>query len=261
MSLTAQAKLLGLSRSSLYYQAVAPRAEEIALKHQIDELYTARPFYGSRRIHVQLRQAGEVISRQRVQRYMREMGIAGGCPGPNLSRRNHAHAVYPYLLRGLPLERAHQVWGTDITYIRLQGGWLYLVALLDWYSRYVVSGELDLTLEMGFVQRAVEAAFAQAQPEILNSDQGSHFTSEWYVKRVQEQGVKISMDGKGRALDNIFTERFWRTLKYEDVYLKEYESPRAARVGLGEYFQFYNYERPHQALGYRTPAELYWGKS
>jgi putative transposase len=260
LSLIEQAELLGLSRSSLYYQAVGPTAAEIALKHRIDELYTAPPFYGSRCIHVQLRQGGAVISRQRVQRYMREMGIAGVCPGPNLSRRNQAHQVYPYLLRGLPIERANQVWGTDITYIRLQGGWLYLVALLDWYSRYVVSWELDLTLELGFVQRAVEAAFAQAQPEILNSDQGSHFTSDWYVRRLQEQGVKISMDGKGRALDNIFTERFWRTLKYEDAYLKDYESPRAARVGLGEYFQFYNYERPHQALGYRTPAELYWGK-
>lgn len=179
LSLTEQAELWGLSRSSLYYQAVGPAPAEIALKHRIDELYTARPFYGSRRIHAQLRRAGETISRQRVQRYMREMGIAGVCPGPNLSRRNQAHQVYPYLLRGLPIERVNQVWGTDITYIRLQGGWLYLVAILDWYSRYVVSWELDLTLELGFVQRAVNAAFAQTQPEILNSDQGSHFTSDW----------------------------------------------------------------------------------
>ncbi len=260
LSLTEQAELLGLSRSSLYDQAVGPAPAEIALKHRIDELYTARPFYGSRRIHAQLRRAGETISRQRVQRYMREMGIAGVCPGPNLSRRNQAHQVYPYLLRGLPIERVNQVWGTDITYIRLQGGWLYLVAILDWYSRYVVSWELDLTLELGFVQRAVNAAFAQTQPEILNSDQGSHFTSDWYVERVQEQGVQIRMDGKGRAIDNIFTERFWRTLKYEDVYLKDYESPRLARQGLSEYFQFYNHERPHQSLGYRTPAEIYFGE-
>jgi len=185
------------------------------------------------------------------------MGIAGICPGPNLSRRNSEQAIYPYLLRNLTVERPDHVWGIDITYVRLMGGWVYLVAVLDWYSRFVVSWEIDQTLEIGFVLECVERAMETTTPEILNSDQGSHFTSEQYLEPLRAKGVRISMDGKGRALDNIFTERLWRSVKYEEVYLKDYETPREARIGLNRYLNFYNTERPHQALGYRTPQEVY----
>ena len=254
-----QAELLGLNRSSLYYQAVPPSAEEVAIKHRIDEIYTRYPFYGSRRITAVLRR-GMSINRKAVQRHMREMGIAGVCPGPNLSKRNTQHAIYPYLLRNISSSYPHHVWGIDITYIRLRGGWMYLVAVLDWFSRYVVSWELDQTLEMPFVLSAVECALAQATPLIWNSDQGSHFTSPQYLDRLLAANVQISMDGKQRALDNIFTERLWRTVKYEEVYLHDYANPREARQGLARYFDFYNFERPHQALDYQTPAQVYFGK-
>ena len=260
VSLTLQAELLGLNRTSLYYQPMPSSAEEIALKHRIDEIYTAHPFYGSRRITVILNQAGTSINRKAVQRHMREMCIAGICPGPNLSKRNTAHAIYPYLLRNLVICRPNQVWGIDITYIRLVGGWMYLVAVLDVFSRYVLSWELDQTLEMPFVLKAVDHALAQATPQIWNSDQGSHFTSPQYLDRLTAASVQISMDSKGRALDNIFVERLWRTVKYEDVYLHEYVAPREARQGIGHYFQFYDHERPHQSLDYLTPAQVYYGK-
>lgn len=198
------------------------------------------------------------ISRPTVQRYMREMAIQGISPGPNLSKRNLQHQIYPYLLRGLAIERVNQVWGIDITYIRLQAGWMYLVAILDWFSRYVVSWELDYSLEMPFVLKAVDRALEQASPEIWNSDQGSHFTSPQYLDRLLAAEVRISMDGKGRALDNILTERLWRTVKYEEVYLKDYASPREARQGLTQYLTFYNQERPHQSLDDCTPAEVYF---
>jgi putative transposase len=258
LSLKEQAELLGLNRSGLYYQPVGPSAAEIAAKHRIDEIYTAYPFYGSRRITVTLNNEGMAISRPTVQRYMREMQIMGICPGPNLSKRNTAHKIYPYLLRGLVIERPNQVWGIDITYIRLAGGWMYLVAVLDWHSRFIVSWELDQSLEMPFVLRAVDNALAQATPTIWNSDQGSHFTSPQYIDRLVSAEIQISMDGKGRALDNIRTERLWRTIKYEEVYLKDYASPRQARQELPQYLSFYNYQRPHQALDYRTPAQVYF---
>lgn len=229
------------------------------LKHRIDELYTHYPFYGSRRITAQLQREGERINRKRVQRYMREMSIEGISPGPNLSKRHLAHRVYPYLLKGVVIERSNQVWGIDITYIRLLAGWLYLVAILDWHSRYVIGWELSDTLEMGFVLATVRRALAVAVPEIFNSDQGSHFTSEMYLGVLKEAGTQISMDSKGRALDNIFTERLWRTIKYEEVYLHEYGSPKAARQGLQRYLEFYNHQRLHQALNYQTPAEVYFG--
>jgi putative transposase len=254
--LKSQADLLSLSRSSLYYKPVGPSAEEIAAKHRIDEIYTAHPYYGSRRITAVLRQE-MLISRPTVQRYMRQMGIAGICPGPNLSKRSAEHKLYPYLLRNVGINRPNQVWGIDITYIRLQGGWMYLVAILDWFSRYVVNWELDQSLELPFVLRAVDRALGQARPDIWNSDQGSHFTSPHYTQRLLAANVQISMDGRGRALDNIFTERLWRTIKYEEVYLKDYANPREARQGLGQYLTFYNHERPHQALDYRTPAQVY----
>ena len=255
--MTTQAELLSLNRTGLYYRSVGPSVAEIAIKHRIDEIYTAYPFYGSRRIAVTLRKEGVLISRPTVQRYMREMEIAGISPGPNLSKRSPEHKIYPYLLRGLEISYPNQVWGIDITYIRLLGGWMYLVAILDWFSRYVVSWELDQTLEMPFVLRTVECALLQAQPMIWNSDQGSHFTSPRYTDKLLTAGVQVSMDGKGRAIDNIFTERLWRTIKYENVYLNDYASPREARLGIEQYLNFYNYQRPHQSLDYQTPAQVY----
>ena len=257
LSLSVQADLLSLNRTSLYYRRVPPSPEEIALKHRIDEIYTERPFYGSRKIAAVLKREGREVNRKAVQRHMREMGIAAICPGPNLSRRNAAPSIYPYLLRDRTVTQVNEVWGIDITYIRLETSGMYLVAILDWHSRYVVSWELDQTLELPFVLSAVERAFERASPTILNSDQGSHFTSPQYLSRVEANGVKVSMDGKKRALDNIFTERLWRTVKYEEVYLKSYDSPKVARCELARYLDFYNEERPHQALGYRTPNEVY----
>lgn len=256
-----QAELLSLSRSSLYYTPIAPSAEEIALKHRIDELYTQYPFYGSRKVAEVLRREGTLVNRNAVQRHMREMGIAAVGPEPNLSRRHQEHRVYPYLLRHRAITRPNEAWGIDLTYIRMDAGWVYLVAILDGFSRYVVAWEIDQTLELPFVLEAVERAFGQATPEILNSDQGYHFTSAAYLALVESRQVQVSMDGKKRALDNIFVERLWRSVKWEEVYLNAYESPRAARQGLGRYFRFYNTERPHQSLGYRTPAEIYFGEA
>jgi putative transposase len=255
--LLVQADLLSISRASLYYQPKMPSAEEIALKHRIDEIYTAHPFLGSRKIARQMQEEGFRICRNTVQASMQEMGLAAICPGPNLSKRNSKHNAYPYLLRGVRAERPNHIWGIDITYVRLTAGWMYLVAVLDWYSRYVVSWELDQTLEMPFVLSAVDRALEIAVPEIWNSDQGSHFTSPQYIERLLANGVRISMDGKGRALDNILTERLWRSVKYEEVYLHDYDSPRSARRGLSRYLTFYNQQRLHQALGYRTPAKVY----
>ncbi len=259
LSLTTQCALLSLNRSGLYYKPVGPSAEEVRIKHRIDAVYTAHPYYGSRRLTVILKPEFGV-NRKAVQRHMREMGISGICPGPNLSKRRMEHQVFPYLLRGLVVESPNHVWGIDLTYIRLRGGWMYLVALLDVYSRYVVSWALDQTLEMPFVLDAVKRAFCKAKPHILNSDQGSHFTSPHYVELLQGAQVLLSMDGKGRALDNIFVERLWRSVKYEEVYLRDYESPREARLGLARYFKFYNHQRPHQALDYQTPAQVYHQK-
>ena len=260
-----QADLLNLSRRSLYYQPVPPSAEEVAIKHAIDRLYTEQPSYGSRRIAVMLKEDFQlVVNRKAVQRHMREMGIAGISPGPNLSKRNPEHRVYPYLLRGLTAAHPNHVWSIDITYIPLVGGWMYLVAVLDLYSRYIVSWALDDTLEMPFVLDAVKRALAQARPTLWNSDQGSHFTSPQYTQLLLAAEVKISMDGKGRAPGalraNIFIERLWRSVKYEEVYLREYGTPREARSWLSRYLTHYNQKRPHSSLDYRTPATVYSGK-
>jgi putative transposase len=244
----------------LYYQPVPVSPEEIRLKHRIDEIYTELPFYGSRKITAQLQLEGVSINRKRVQRYMREMEISGICPGPNLSKRNLAHRLYPYLLSGVSASYPNHIWGTDITYIRLREGWLYLIAIIDWYSRYIVGWELDQSLEIGFVLRTVEQALGKACPVIFNSDQGSHFTSPKYTELVLAAGAQVSMDGRGRAIDNIFTERFWRSIKQENVYLRDYESPKEARAGIGEYIEFYNWRRLHQSLGYYTPARVYQGE-
>lgn len=258
LPLSIQADLLTLNRSGLYYRAAPPSGEEISLKHRIDEIYTEHPYYGSRRITACLRMEDFEVSRKTVGKHMREMGIEAIYPGPNLSRRDLSHRIFPYLLKDLSIDRTNQVWGIDITYIRLQRSWMYLVAIIDWYSRYIVAWELDQTLEIDFVLEAVNTALKKANPEILNSDQGSHFTSLRYIELLRESNVAISMDGKGRAKDNILIERFWRSIKYEEVYLKEYESPREARNGIKEYMNFYNSERPHQSLGYITPARLYY---
>jgi putative transposase len=254
LPLITQAELLGLNRSGLYYHAVPPSVEEVAIKHRIDEIYTRWPFYGSRKIAVLLNQEEILVSRPTVQHYMREMGISGIAPGPNTSKSTPEHKVYPYLLRHIHAQQPDHIWGIDITYIRLKGGWMYLVAILDWFSRFVVAWEIDQTLELPFVLTAVERALQQTTPIIWNSDQGSHFTSPQYLNSLLLANIQISMDGRGRALDKIFTERHRRSVKYEEVYLNDYQSPREARVGLTRYFNFYNFERPHQALDYRTPA-------
>ena len=256
LSLKVQAELLGISYSSLFYKPAPPSPRELAIKHRIDELYTAHPYYGSRKIAVILHpELG--VSRPTIQAYMREMGIFAIVPGPHTSQPAPEHQIYPYLLRNVTAEHPNHIWGIDITYIRLAHGWLYLTAVLDWYSRYMLSWALSQSLEMDFVLTAVDNALLQATPEIWNSDQGSHFTSPRYLERLQNANIKISMDGRGRACDNIFTERLWRTIKYEEVYLHDYASPKEAYHQLANYIRFYNFERPHQALAYRTPAQFY----
>lgn len=257
LTLVTQCALLGLNRTSVYYTPRPTDPGDLHIKRRIDEVYTACPFYGIRKITAQLRVDGLVINHKAVARHMQEMGLRAIHPGPNLSRRAQQHAVYPYLLRGLKIERPNQVWGVDITYIRLRTGWMYLFAVLDWYSRFVVSWALDLSLEISFVLEAMKSALASATPAICNSDQGSHFTSPQFTGLLLGAQVQISMDGKGRALDNIFTERLWRTVKYEEVYLNDYASPREARSRIGEYLAFYNTRRLHQALGYQTPETVY----
>lgn len=257
LSLAKQAELLSISRSSLYYAPVGPSAREIRIKHRIDEIYTEYPFYGSRRIAVVLKRETQV-SRKTVLKYMREMGLVALGPRPNLSKRQPGHKIYPYLLRNVTASYPNHVWGIDITYIRLQAGWVYLAAVIDWYSRFVISWALDQTLAVDFVLQAVDQALSIASPKIWNSDQGSQFTNPKYITRLETAQIQISMDGRGRALDNVFSERLWRSVKYEEVYLQDYRTPRDARLGLNRYFMFYNYERPHQSLAYLSPAVCYY---
>ena len=262
LPLSWQADLLSVSRASLYYAPRPAHAEEIALKHRLDVLYTDYPFLGSRKLVRLLAAEGFTVGRHTIRRYRQEMGLETLFPKPKVSipGAGPEHRVFPYLLRNLTIERPNQVWGVDITYIRLVSGWMYLVAFLDWYSRYVVAWELSDTLEMDFVVACGAQALRAAVPQIVNSDQGSHFTSERFTAPLQEAGVQVSMDGRGRYADNIFTERLWRTVKYEEVYLTEYETPREARQGLTRYLQFYNEQRLHQPLGYHTPAQIYHDK-
>jgi putative transposase len=251
-----QAELLGISRSSLYYRPKGVDPLTLAIMHSIDELYTKRPFFGSRKI---ARDLG--YNRKRIQRLMQLMGIEAIYQKPNLSRNDTAHPIYPYLLRGVTAGYPNHIWGTDITYIRMKHGFLYLVAYMDWYSRFILSYRLSTTLEIEFViEAAVEALTRYGVPEIENSDQGVHFTSLQHIDLFAGHGTKISMDGRGRAMDNIFTERLWRTIKYEEVYLKDYATVLEAKENIDEYIQFYNYERKHQSLNYKTPAEIYFGK-
>jgi putative transposase len=227
----------------------------VRIKHRLDEWYTKRPCLGTRKLATLLAQEGIVVGRHTIRRYRAEMGLSTLYPKPSLSQPGGAgHAVYPYLLRDFAIVRPNQVWGVDITYVRLRHGWMYLVAFLDWFSRRVMAWELSDTLEMEFVLSCAEAALSQSVPEIVNSDQGSHFTSERFTTRLLSAGARVSMDGRGRYVDNIFTERLWRTVKHEEVYLADYENPREARAGLSSYLTFYNEVRPHQALGNLTPA-------
>ncbi|MFP4164808.1 MAG: IS3 family transposase [Chitinispirillaceae bacterium] len=261
LSISAQCRLLGLARSTHYHQCQGESEKNVVIMHSIDRNYTRYPFYGSRRMTVVLNQQGFKVNRKRVQRLMGLMGIEAIYPKPSLSARDKQHSIYPYLLRDMTIERVNQVWGVDITYLRLAGGFAYLTAFIDWFSRFVLSFEISTTLDHQFCVSAFNQALEKGTPEINNSDQGAQFTAQPFIDCVLKSGAKVSMDGRGRALDNVFTERLWRTVKYEDVYPKDYQSPREAMVGLREYFNFYNNERPHQSLKYRTPAEVYFAST
>lgn len=260
LTLKDQSELLGISRESLYYRKAEIDPVTLKIMNRIDEIFTKWPFYGSRRVTKQLGREGFRVNRKKVQRLMRLMGIEAVYPKPNLSLNGKPHPVFPYLLKGLDITRPNQVWGIDITYIRLEGGFVYLVAVIDWYSRFVIDWEVSVSLDKEFVLGCLKRAFLVAVPEILNSDQGVQMTCQEYVDLVLAHGIRISMDHRGRCFDNIFTERLWRSVKWEEVYLKEYSSPRDAVLNLREYFNFYNYERLHQSLGDLTPAEIYFGK-
>jgi putative transposase len=263
LSVSKQCDLLGLARASFYRPRRAGEKErDVPLMNVIDRIYTECPFYGSRKITASLKRRGLVVNRKRIQRLMRRMGIYGQAPGPMTSRLHPAHQKYPYLLRGLAIERPNQVWSTDITYVPLPNGSAYLVAVIDHYSRRVLSWELSNTLDGEFCARTLKRALAEhGVPEIFNTDQGCQFTSEQFTGILKAAGVQISMDGKGRCLDNIFIERFWRNVKYEDIYLKDYQGMAELYEGLKKYFEFYNERRVHEALGYQTPLEVYQRKA
>ncbi len=251
--------MLGLSRSSLYYEPGGEAAEDLRLMRRIDEQYTACPFYGSRRMTVWLNEQGEEVNRKRVQRLMRVMGLEAIYPKPRLSVAGKGHRIYPYLLRGVKVERRDQVWSTDITYIPMASGFMYLAAVIDWFSRYVIGWRLSNTLDGSFCLELLEEALRAGKPEVFNTDQGVQFTAAAFTGRLESAGVAVSMDGRGRALDNVFVERLWRSVKYEDIYIRDYDTVPELHRGLVRYFGFYNDERPHQSLGYLTPAAVYRG--
>jgi putative transposase len=252
-----QCQLLGLSRASLYYEPAPETAENLRLMRQIDQEYTAHPFLGSRRLTKWLIEQGEAVNRKRVQRLMRVMGLEAIYPKPKLSAARAGHRIYPYLLRGVRIERPDQVWSTDITYVPLARGFMYLAAVIDWFSRYVLAWRLSNTLDGSFCLEMLDEALGRGKPEVFNTDQGVQFTAGAWAGRLEAAGVQVSMDGKGRCLDNVFVERLWRTVKYEDIYLRRYEAVPELQRGLGQYFPYYNEERLHQALDYRTPAAVY----
>ncbi len=257
ISVRRQCDLLGVNRSGLYYQPMGESEENLMLMRLIDEEYTRHPFYGSRRITVWLCDQGHEVNRKRVSRLMEAMGIEAIYPKPKLSQSGEGHKIYPYLLKGVEVTRINQVWSTDITYIRMAQGFVYLVAVMDWFSRFVLSWALSLTMELDFCVEALKRALRRGRPEIFNNDQGTQFTSEKFTGELERRGITISMDGRGRCFDNIFIERLWRSLKYEEVYVREYVSVPEAQTGIGNWFRFYNQERRHQSLGYQTPADLY----
>jgi putative transposase len=257
LSLVRQCSLLGVSRSSLYYQPAPASAEDLELMALLDRQYLKTPFYGSRKMTAWLRAQGYQVNRKRVRRLMQVMGLQAIYRRPNTSKPASDHQVYPYLLKELEINRVNQVWSADITYLPMARGFLYLVAIMDWHSRYVLAWRLSNTMEVGFCLEALAEALSKGRPEIFNTDQGSQFTSDAFTGMLLEAGVRISMDGKGRYNDNIFVERLWRSIKYEEVYLKAYQNGTEARAGVGAYLEFYNQERPHQALGYQTPGEVF----
>lgn len=256
-----QCRLLGLSRSGYYYQPIGESPLNLQLMNLIDEQYTRMPYYGIEKMTAWLIRQGYEVNVKRVRRLMRKMGLEAIYPKPHLSIPSAEHKKYPYLLRELAIERADQVWCTDITYIKMAQGFLYLTAIMDWFSRYVLAWQLSNTLDVGFCIDSLDRALAISQPGIFNSDQGVQFTSNEFTGRLQSAGIRISMDGRGRVFDNIFVERLWRTVKYEEVYVHNYESVRDARNSLQEYFHLYNRERLHESLGYRTPHEVYFGET
>ena len=259
MSVRRQCELLGLSRSSLYYEPGGEASEDLRLMRRIDEKYTERPFYGSRRMTVWLNEQGEEMNRKRVRRLMRVMGLEAIYPKPRLSLAGKGHRIYPYLLRGVKVERRDQVWSTEITYVPMPSGFMYLAAVIDRYSRYVIDWRLSNTLDGSFCLEMLEDALRGGNPEVFNTDQGVQFTAAAFTGRLESAGVAVSMDGRGRALDNVFVERLWRSVKYEDVYIQGYDTVPGLHRGLARYFAFYNDERPHQSLGYQTPTAVYRG--
>ena len=259
VSVTRQCALVGLARSSFYYEPVAPDPFRLAVMHAIDRIYTDYPFFGVRRIWKILRRDhGYQVNPKRVHRLMQQMGLQAIYPRQRLSLPDKDHRVYPYLLGGLTIDRPNQAWCSDITYVRLRSGFVYLVAVMDWFSRYVLSWRLSNTLDAAFCLAALEDALAKGVPEIFNTDQGSQFTSTEYTGRIAAAGIRMSMDGRRRFVDNIFIERLWRSLKYEDIYLKDYETVPRLSDGLDTYFAFYNDRRPHQSFDYQTPAHVYY---
>ena len=257
LSIVRQCELLVISRSGLYYQPKGISEEDLTLMKLIDRQYLMTPYYGARKIAAWLKGQSYSVNRKRVRRLMRLMGLKAIYRHPRTSKPAPGHKIYPYLLGGLKITRPNQAWAADITYIPMARGFLYLVAIIDWYSRYVLSWRLSNTMDAGFCVEALEEALKKGRPDIFNTDQGAQFTSEAYTGLLEQHGVRISMDGKGSYNDNLFIERLWRTVKYEEVYLKAYQDGRVAQAGLRNYFHFYNTERPHQALGYRTPAEVF----
>ncbi len=259
ISVRRQCELLGLPRSSYYREPAGESEENLELMKLIDEEYTRHPFYGSRKIKKYLRTLGYKVGRKRVQRLMRLMGLSSIAPRKRTTIAGEGHKIYPYLLRNLDINCPNMVWASDITYIRLRGGFVYLTVVMDWYSRYVLSWEVSITMDDSFCVSALERALRlHGKPNIFNTDQGSQYTGAAFTRVLKDHGVRISMDGKGRAMDNIMVERLWRTVKYEDIYIKDYETVEDLKKGLRSYFWFYNNERPHQSLGNRTPAEAYF---
>jgi len=257
LSVRRQCEMLGVSRSSLYYQPVGQDPEELELMRRMDEIHLKHPAFGSRMMREALKAEGQAINRKRVQRLMRLMDLESLAPKPRTSKPSPEHPVFPYLLRKLKITRVNQVWAADITYIPMTLGYAFLVAIMDWYSRRVLAWRLSNTLGTPFCVEALrEALLRFGQPEIFNTDQGSQFTDEAFTSILLGRSIKVSMDGRGRCLDNVFVERLWRSLKYEEVYLNEYDTPPEARADIGRYFDFYNFERPHAALGYQTPASF-----
>jgi len=259
---TRRCELLDVARSSAYYRAEPVCEEDLALMRLIDEVHLQRPFYGSRRLRDELEDRGHTVNRKRVQRLMRQMGLRALYPRRRTSQPGKGHKIYPYLLRGLTIERANQAWATDICYIPMAKGFMYLVAIMDWHSRRVLSWRVSNTLDADFCIEALEEAIRRfGAPDIFNTDQGAQFTSEAFTGVLKDHGIKISMDGKGRWVDNVFVERLWRSVKYEDVYLRAYETPAELRAGLARYFEFYNTRRRHSALDRRTPDAVYFDQA